>query len=58
MVDFTEKTRREARLLAIQREIEEGTYEDEAKLEAAIDKLLDMEEVTQFEASHKKPKPR
>lgn len=58
MVDFTEETRRHARVLAIQRQIEEGVYDDEAKLEAAIDKMLDLPAVTDMHDAHKKPKPR
>lgn len=59
MVDFTEQTRREAKVLAIQRQIEEGVYdESEAKLEAAIDKMLDLEEAGQLDPPPKKPKPR
>lgn len=59
MVDFTEKTRREARVLSIQRQIEEGVYDDsEAKLEEAIDKLLGLDEAGDTNDASKKPKPR
>ncbi len=59
MVDFTEKTRREARVLSIQRQIEEGVYDDsEAKLEEAIDKMLGLDEAVDTKEASQKPKPR